>query len=259
MKRLVSVLLFGAAFCFYAPASDAQTERFLIPTVAHEPIPGAFGSLWVTEIAGRNVGLAEVPLRFPCEPDYPLCTYMSIPPGGSFSHPTPWSRNSPHGTVLETFSGVADHLLITARVRDLSRGHLTWGTEIPIVRESRVTGTPITLLDVPNAERFRLTLRMYDFEHNVGNFFVVRAFALTGDVPLAEITVPMSLLTDSDGMSQGLYFAVISELPLPADAPERLRLEIQTAIPTKYWAFASLTNNETQHVTVISPTRPGSD
>ena len=253
MKTLLANFLAAAIF-LWAPASHAQSERILIPTVAHEPIPGAFGSQWVTEMAGRNVGPDDIPLMFPiCPPT--LCTYETVGPGGSFNHGALSSLRSPHGTVLRTFASRADDLLIAVRARDLSRGHLTWGTEIPIARESQLTGTPITLFNVPNTEQFRLTLRMYDFE-GPDNFFVVTVFALNDDVPLAEIRVPTLLLVDSLGISQGLYFAVVSDLVLPPDAPERLRLTIRTEIPTKFWAFASVINNETQHVTVISPTRP---
>jgi hypothetical protein len=247
---IVSAIPWGTA--------SANTERILIPAVALRPIPGALGSQWITEISGRYLGSETLDLFMPVCPVIVPCVYDTVAPGEAFDGSRLPTWRSAHGTVLTLWDTQSSDTIISARVRDLSRGLLTWGTELPIVRERQVTGTQITLLNVPHSEHFRMTLRIYDFVRD-DNVFIIRAFPLDGDTPLKEIRVPASFLLDDDGEHQGVYVAVVSDLQLPEGAPDRLRLTIDTEIASQFWAFISVINNDTQHMTVISPTRPHSD
>lgn len=243
--------MFFFLFLFATFASAQEVDRILIPSVAREPIAGAFNSLWVTEISGRNVGSTEV--RFfwsPC----PLfeCDYYWVPPGSSFGA-EPFDQ-SVHGAVAAFFNNDARRIILSARVRDLSREFDTWGTEIPVVRQSEVGTSEITLLNLPTSDRFRTMIRMYDFQ-NSANDFIVKVFPLDGATAIAEFVVPAQLLRGQKGANQGILFAVLGDLVPTSGAPERIRVTINTAKPGKFWAFASVTNNDTQHVTVISPVR----
>lgn len=234
-------------------SSGRTYEKILIPTVAHDPIPGALGSEWVTEISGRYLGSDELVIFFPVCPPFE-CTYPRNP-GPLFGAEFP---TSPHGSVLEFHAAQARNAIVSARVRDLSRALHTWGTEIPVVRESEVGQTPITLIDLPVSDRFRTMIRMYDFDSVAGEF-TVTVLPLGEDTPLTEFAVPVTELRTAGGARQGIGVAVIAGLPIPAPAPDRIRLMIRTAEPTRFWAFASITNNETQHVTIVSPARPAAE
>ena len=249
------LLLLVSGFLVASGVAAQPFERILIPTVAADPIPGAYGSQWVTEVAGRNTGSGGARLFFPVCGNL-TCVYRELEPNSSFGVAVLPTRLSPHGTVLTLWRDQAARMIVSVRARDLSRNLDTWGTDIPTVRESEVGSNPISLLNLPNNERFRLTLRMYDFGW-VDNSFVVSVLPLVGDNLVAEFVVPTEFLMDAHGVNQGIRFAVMTELRLPASAPDRLRLVIRTQLPTQYWAFAAVTNNETQHVTVVAPAREG--
>lgn len=254
--NLRPTVLIVIALVFAGTASAQIGDRVLIPSVANTALPGAFGSRWVTEIAAQN----------------PTSQTANMLPASWFSSggviitlPTVRleageARNlielpdSPHGIILYR----ASEVLFAARVRDLSRALDTWGTSLPVVRETMLGIGPITVLNVPNSERFRVALRLYDFSPDgalplEGNEFEIEVFTLTGTTALARFKVPTELLLDARGSSQSIRFAYVTDLRVGRDAGERLRLVVRTTVPTKMWGFASITNNETQHVTVIAP------
>jgi hypothetical protein len=236
-------------------ASAQEFERVLVPAVANEPIAGAFGSQWVTEISGRYGGLGRLQFFFPVCPLFE-CTYLEVAPNTTFLSGFP---TSPHGAVVQFRHDQARETVLSARVRDLSRALNTWGTEIPVVRESEVGETTIELLNLPTGDRFRFAIRMYDFRpsggDSVSGMFIVTFFALDGTSAIAEVVVPIQELHAASGGTQGIGFALITERALPPTVPERIRATVRMSEPGKFWAFASITNNETQHVTVISPAR----
>jgi hypothetical protein len=226
----------------------AQFERVLIPSVANEPIPGANGSSWITEIAGQNLGDESLTLFAAYCPFE--CPETRLGPHEVFTSVESIFATSPHGAVIQVRSSDVGRLALTARVRDLSRTLNTWGTELPVVLEHEVLETPITLLNVPSSARFRVTLRMYDFTWE-DNEFVVRIADMQGR-PLTERRVRAQMLP-----GQGLSYAVLSDLDVTG-ADTVLVTVTTTRTPSQFWAFASVTNNETQHVTIISPNRPTS-
>lgn len=224
--------------------------------MANEPIPGAHGSLWITEIAGRNEGAGALEFSFPVCPLFE-CSYYRVPANGSFgSEPFP---SAVHGTVVQVPYTQARDLRLSLRARDLSRALDTWGTEIPVVRESELEASAITLLNLPTGAGFRSLIRLYDFGAFYGDLtprdFVVTVFPLDSNAALAEFSLTTQVLRGANESSQGIRFAVIGDLQLPEGTPDRVRVTIRASETTRFWAFASITNNETQHVTTVSPAR----
>ncbi len=215
------------------------------------------GSLWITEIAGRNEGAYSATFWAPvCPQTTPQfeCTLNIVAPGDSFVPPVYTSIN---GAIIRVISFDAAGLILSARVRDLSCDHESWGAELPVVRESELADTPITLLNLPTSDRFRTTIRMYDFGV-APNEFLLSVSPLDGNEVLSRLTIPSAELRGiggSEGIQEGIQFATISDLSLPAAPPERVRVSIRTVQPTKFWAVATVTNNDTQYVTVVSPLR----
>ena len=227
-------------------------ERVLIPVIMSQE--GAYGSRWVTDAIIENAGDEEVALF-----QTPLANWWNcgIPEGCFVSDVLP-ARFV--GTFLPQWpTGVFVHVTRNSPVRfqvlarDLSRQSEALGTEIPVVRENDWRSGPIHLMNVPADPRFRVTLRVY-LEGDVEAFswVPIRIFRMNSETPVVDTT--LSLDRSHNGQIPATNW-VADLAPYYGIAPgEPLRIEIGVpATGHRFWAFASVTNNTTQHVTVISP------
>lgn len=148
------------------------------------------------------------------------------------------------GIALIVPRSEADMLSTTLRVRDVSRVAEGFGTEIPTVREHEMfRDAVITLVDVPVDPRYRVKVRFYAWE--AGGAGTLRAGAASYPFTLARNC------TTALGCAAVPYYA---ELDLPADAlDERVNLSVEMPAGSLAWAFASVTNNATQQVTIVTP------
>jgi len=148
------------------------------------------------------------------------------------------------GRFLSIRRDAIDSLAMNLRVHDVTRDALNYGTEIPFVRESQFAINRISFVGVPTDPRFRNTLRIYttapgDVLVTVGNRPPVRV-ALTGG----------SLFEPGYG--------IFTDFPT-GTAPVRVTIEtdpdIVTLLPIEVplWAFITVTNNETQVISTITP------
>lgn len=233
-------------------------DRILLPlSPPPRPIAGERGSLWDVKVLARNN--AGEPLYVTWNPPVPgfLCAQCPSPvqPGASLN-PAASLGNVAVGEFVYVTLGRQDDVAMTLRVQDLSRQAQTWGTAIPVVRQRDVFTRRITLLDVPSAPEFRTALRIYDYDFFSGRQVTIRVFDAASDVVLAETTVGLVLPSPT---LEGAVPATFTTGNLAASFPQvasasRLRIEIEPATPgLRFWAFASITNNETQHVTLALP------
>ena len=228
---------------------EASREQYLLP-VFIEPVQGAYGSEFRTELQGLNTSadpnkeIAIWGLETPCRTTPPVCNWLvepmvflpPVPVGGGLSDFYLYRTGSP-GRFIEVPHDQKDDLSLTLRVYDTSRSAENFGTEIPIVRRSEFRRNAFALSGVPLDPRFRNTLRLY----------------ATG-----ATTVQVKIGT------------AVHELPLPAGQHVFDPAYAQwTAFPTgtgttnviitpeangpAVWGFISVTNNETQHITTITP------
>lgn len=238
----------GALYYFdlNVPPDTSVFERILFPVLFGAA--GAHGSQWVSEAAIANPRpwsidtfndvFPFVCLGYPCgerlAPDFYI----------AFS-----GEGYPQGIALLAPRAEADNLAFSLRVRDTSRAAEGYGTQVPVVREDDMfRGTEMTLLDVPVDSRYRTKVRMYAFD--------------SGDHD-AEVTVD-----DGDG-SPATYFVPVrrncngfqchaipwyAEVDLATTAMDvRVNLYIRMGgHDAPAWAFASVTNNETQQVTIVT-------
>jgi hypothetical protein len=249
-----------------ASAQPAGFEKVLFPTVipstAH--VGGALDSQWVTDIAVLNRADVEVPIAgayicFGCRTAHglrPGVTYdlVPVPPPGNLG-----------GTFLFIDSRYVDQVHFGLRVRDISRGADNFGSEVPIVREKEFRADGVSLLSVPKQPNARVTLRVYGFDPNVAGDVIVRVYQqrpgllvnLISDMPsdslIAERTYPVAYIpADQAEAANFPRYAQISDLPLPTTG--FARIDVVPVTPgMRIWAFATVTNNDTQQVTVISP------
>ena len=137
------------------------------------------------------------------------------------------------------------------RVWEVTRQGQNHGVEIPVVRLEDFDEESIALVSVPTDPKFRLTLRIYGL--NRGSTFVNVTFA--GNL----VQLPLQF---SDSVFAPSYVAFTEFAPLPGQTlppfmnvlVEVPRSQVGTVIPrTPIWAFITVTNNETQAITTITP------
>lgn len=227
-------------------SGDPQTEAVLVPLVMAER-PGAFGSRWATSFTGWNGGQSL------------------FDPVGPSGVPALVLRQNRKRAEFDTL-----HL----RVRDINREDTSWGTEIPIVRERDLRLEAVHLIDVPTDPRYRVSLRIYNVApiesaHDAADYVVeVMPFepCCTPGFPdqrLVHVGPPST--TTSDGtLTWGTPgYAEINDFLADwrdqiGDA-KTVRITIRHLFkwddktPPLFWAFASITHNATQHVTLVTP------
>jgi hypothetical protein len=245
-------------------AQPVAEEKILLPVVIEEPVPGAYGSLWVTEIALVNTSANLVFV-------YGVETGCGLPICPGENAVGPKSTLYPHALGIDR--SVNAHLLkvtddpeavsVQITVQDQSRALDTWGTSVPAVRERQAWSSAFQLLDVPGpSTRFRSLLRLYSFDSSHATSARVRFYRTQpthefpyepneADVLLAERVV--ELRASSSEFTPGYAELGLWNVPEIPDN-SRLRLEIvpETA-GARLWGMVSVTNNDTQHVTVITP------
>ena len=235
-----------------------EFERILLPVVVYEPIPGAHGSLWQTVVTIRNASdetlthyppqcpLLPVPIRF--------CQQTQLAPGDA--REIHLLTETP--VFLNVNKSLADQTFVQLRVRDLSRDAESFGTEIPVVRAAEMKTGHGEILDVPNDPRFRLTLRLYaDVVEQATDIVVRFVNETTGETSESRYSVlplPDNYPTGEPIISPPLYqqidaFDSYAELR----TAERIRIEFHPdSDAVRYWAFVSITNNDSQQITTLT-------
>lgn len=257
-RALIVFFLFLAAG--ESSAQEIAFGRILIPLFFPDPVPGAHGSLWDVELTFFNQSDEPVlahswgpGCRMLCPPDWGL---REIPPGVTFQPPYPGLFAEPPGAILFVDREHIDDVKIQLRIRDLSRQSETWGTEIPTVPETDFSTGPFSLLDVPVGSDFRTAVRIYVLSEtgdlSPAHIRVYRRGDWNqsrSDVLVAEARVPLS--GSSPGYGQWFTLNTVPELI----SAGRVRLEFVPQPGTAMWAFASITDDDTQHVTIVTPPR----
>lgn len=230
--------------------------RLLVPLVA-DALPGGYGSVWATELVGRNNNDAEVPV-FQFIGHVPSGT----PWTGGFARTTFRPELQHNGAAFlyhwRTSSFFLTPLAFSLRIRDLSRQADSWGTEIPLIyAEDAFVGRPVDLLNVPYEPESRLTLRVYDLDGETGGEVPVLVFDNESERLLGSTTVrfPDGPYLD---MPVTPGYIVLDPKSLIGDAAnvQRIRIQVGERFHEKrLWSFVSVTDLETQQVTIVTPTR----
>lgn len=242
--------------------NPADYERVLVPVLLQRPVAGAFGSQWVTEFVARNSSSERVQLLFgppecniTCvEPPFTYLEPMRTHTEATFFFSEHPSSSSNVGALLSLQKSASSSVAFGLRVADLSRQALTRGTEIPVVRENDLFLTTLTLPSVPVDGRSRLTLRIYDVDAKGDAVATVRVFERDSNQVINEQSVILGSTYAFGNPDYPRYpgYAEISELTGGRTGNFRLEISPVTA-GLRFWAFVSITNNETQHVTTVTP------
>jgi hypothetical protein len=250
-----------------AVGSSQASDAVLVPVFYGGP--GALGSSWRTKLTifnnsdqaleGIRVGYAcGIPEG--CHQALVAHSLRTLTAGDGFQYNT--------GFLLYPGISNAD-VSYSLRVYDVSAADRRFGAEIPVVPLDSFSLKELQLLDIPIDGRFRLTLRAYAIPPATAR---VRVDVVEDTEPtfLAPTLPPRVLVERFYDLQRPLSFpetgsfsvpaaVVVTDLltPLPTDVSGQVRIVVQSVTPdVPIWAFATITNNETQEVAIATPTAP---
>jgi len=245
----------------------ADRYRVLIPVYLEEPAAGAFGSLWTTPLAIYN-GTSSTFQFDPaclevCRDHAPLTPGKTQQQIETFTWE--WRSGQPTRVLgLTTIAGKDSPAALSFQLRaaDISRSATNAGTEVPVVRETEFRTSTVHLLNVPVDPQFRLTLRIYEMNAAESDF-AVRIYDQAANLLLGSSMVHLTMpiapnLPHLNGVPVAPAYLQIGDLaaliPAGAALPQMLRVEIEPKTSgSAFWGFISITNNQTQHVTLVTP------
>jgi hypothetical protein len=270
---LLPLLGFATVHSVWGQQRGSTYDRILLPIAIRGEVPGALGSRWTTRVAIVTTGTQDVDiLGYQWAPDgcVFLCAEPPLTTAGLTFQPSVDPGQSTQGAILRVDPSHAADVSIALRIQDVSRQSETWGTEIPIVRERDLLQRPFQLLDIPLTAGFRGMLRLYDVDARQSSTVRLRFYGFNPAIrtpfsPLGPAPLLDSLLLDRVitlqverrpgtplfdlGYAQ-LSLGDIAEL----QGSERIRIEVTPITQgLRLWGFVSITNNATQHVTIVSP------
>lgn len=234
---------------------QAADDVILIPIVALGH-PGAHGTVWSSSVGLFNSNEHSVDLegRFSCLFE---CGSVKNVPAGTSTPVSLEAQPGPPGVLIYATPGSSRQLHFTARVWNRERVTLDAGTTIPVVTEFElVTDESLYLPMIPLDENSRLHLRVYEVGKSEPASVRVRFFTTINTNTVWETVINLN----GDGADRftpqyGELIGLESLLEdVDAFGPGRLLgIEITPLTNGRYWGFASLTNNVTQHVTGFYP------
>jgi hypothetical protein len=263
-------IMIGSGASLRAQTDGVDYEKILLPVVLFQPVAGAADSLWTTDFWIRN-GAGQPVSIYPY--DWLLCSINVCVPEVPPPPPTPQGisfrpiTGGDRGLFLFVDRRNAGDVSFELRCRDTSRQGSTWGTEIPVVRESQFRSGRLMLMDVPTSSAFRRALRIYGLRTSGPGDVVVRIYGIEpglrspfhpearADELLGEAIVHLNA-PDPNFFPVYPLYADVGDLGsvAPVGSHERIAVEVAPLTPElPIWAFISVVHNETQNLTVISP------
>src|SRR5215203_5330084 len=258
------ILSLAAAPMVVAQSNPADYTTTLVPLVS-QGLRGANGSVWDSELFVFNG--SHLPLVMPRFSDSPVLTIepsLIIDPHSTVRINLYPRDGGADGAFLHVPNTLVNSTKMSLRVRDTSQNATSLGDEVPVVRADQA-GHELTIFDVPVDPKYRATLRIYGFTPapmQVG----VTIYSEDGNTPLAYFDQDLqgiAILVADPFPSHPAYAAInpLTAAVRAAAAGSRVRIQITNyagcCTPplrvAKIWAFVSLTNNETNQVTIVTP------
>jgi hypothetical protein len=270
-------LIMFLSTAFLAPIATAQVATIPVLVPVFFAGPGAFGSQWGTELTvmnGSDDRLTSVPFIFACGSH--IC-FAGLTPHSAMTvsaHP----MDGIHRLTGYFINFRADELASAAfalRVFNRSNAALDEGERIPVVPATLFRESEIQLLNIPAEDpRFRVTLRVYALPGQIAAVSL-RMFEDTAGIA-GDLRPPSTLLSERLITLQApptpldhdtipgepptpLPSSALVDLSLPAADPlpdngTHYYLSLKSETPgVPIWAMITVTNNETQRITVITP------
>jgi hypothetical protein len=254
----------GFTFDPYANDWDGYVQ-FLVPLLARD-VKGANGSIWTTELSAHNRATYD-PIRLYgrwCSDLLPtICDPLNtIEPEQTERLQLYPRTGGGDGAFLWIPKFAGSEIIKQLRVRDVSREDHGWGTEVPIVNVNERYDSSQTLIDIPTDPRYRVMLRVYGRDERPWSIDVT-IYPASGGEAIDSFSTYLIGIDTANSVQLPLNPGYVALDPITeavrASGHERVRIVVGASIgwdpppPTDVWAFVSLTNNETQQVTVITP------
>jgi len=245
-------------------ASADSWRRMLLP-LASQDVPGANGALWRTKttmlIADTNPAFELSP--HPCEHVIFHCV-GGLTLGAPFDPAQTGLLLDPRGQMnggsqfFYVRTENASKLRMNSRVYDVTRESDTAGSEIPIPRDDDFSDAPFSLLGIPVRAQSRYTLRVYDYDALDGARVAIKVYADDESTPRAifegTLRIAHRQVTTLAALPERPAYLQIDPAQLASlDGADMMRIDVEPLTPgIKLWAFVSVTDNDTHHVTTFS-------
>lgn len=225
-------------------------RRILLPVLMIDEVGGAQGSRWKTELAGYHRGADSIRVT-----DDPARSGGDVTGRGAFTPQIATARPG-RGRFIYVTSATAQAVTLNLRARDVSRESENLGTELPVVGQDDTFGasSTIPLLNIPMQQQYRQKVRIYDFEGESARTVTVRIFGDNSATPAVTREVKLSAeATNADYPEYpGQADIDLDQMP-ELSGFSRVTVTIDTPADGRFWAFATITNNDTQLITTVTP------
>jgi hypothetical protein len=246
----------------YRSRSNDELERILLPVAASGPGPNA--ARFETEILITNAGDEAVPVSGAATHwlsgiSPPPSPYVQPHTTGTFTDMLQqYAPNAHMGAFIYVPARMARDVITKVRVHDTSREATANGVEIPVVSDLDFVAT-VRLPGIPTDARFRSTLRVYAYDTRNFGPVTLRVRDSADGTLLA--TVPVALNAPAPE-AQDLFPAAaklsLDSIIAPLRSHPRLRIDIADSDAIRpIWGFVSITNNQTQEITLVTPQPSG--
>ena len=260
MKFRVATLAIATLLVGSAHAQSESVSLTLTP-LADLATAGAHGTVWITEAYAHNhsdsiLYINDIP---ECAIAVDLGCHIPIPPRGvvALHGISPVVPRRPY-SIWHVMAGDPEALSITSLVRNVSDEVDPWGTALPTHAVFR--SQPLQIGAVPADPEYRVSLRVYALDSGSDipsvdvEFYSFERTVLVQPHLLGRTT--MTAMPISHHM-RATYFEshnVLGSLPhLDPDSRVVIKVAVPGSPSTLLWGFATITHNETQHVTVFAP------
>ena len=219
--------------------------RFLLPVFIEGEVTGVHGSRWTTELTGflRGTGTTRVT-------DEPSNASADVIGSGVAFTPSVDTERQGLGRFIYVSTEAAERITLNLRARDVSRSSENLGVEVPVVSAQDTFGPDsiIAIINVPVAEQYRQKLRVYDFEGEYGRTVRVNV----GGVVTRELTMSSGDVGGDFPAYPGYAELDLNTIP-ELQGRNNVTVTIETPDEGRFWAYVSVTNNNTQQVTTVTP------
>jgi hypothetical protein len=243
----------------YQSRSNDEWERILIPVAASGPGPNA--ARFETEILITNASDESVPVMGADVPQGILISPVPIPtlPPHTTGTFTDSLFNMPGhaGAFVYVPARLARDVITKVRVHDTSRDASAHGVEIPAVSDLDFAAA-VRLTGIPTDTRFRSTLRVYAYDATNFGPVTLRVRDAADGTLLATVPVALNAVRSEEDILPASAQLSLDSIIAPLRSHARLRIDIADSDAIRpIWGFVSITNNQTQEITLVTPQASG--
>lgn len=266
MKITTAILFILLSSSAWAQDTDGDgSVTILVPLAFSSTVqilPGAQGTLWTGELWIQNDSATGLSTFQPGgnEPPLPLPNPVAYPAGFVGQMGGVASNHGDGGALLEVPRAIAPDIHVSMRLLELSRNAQPTGVDVPVIREHQFFKRPTSYLGIPSSSAVRSALRVYDPRQRHGSAVRADFLAPDGAVVASAVLRPgddpilgnAEIPRDYPYPGFDAIYSITDTFP-QLRAYERFHIRLTPLDPTtEYWAFVSVTHNETQHVLLIT-------